>query len=485
MRVRPLIWIAASLCAATLAGCTVGPNYRTPPVPPPPATFKELPPPNPPNGSWKQAQPGAAQNSQLKGNWWTMYDDPELDALEAKIDVSNQTLKAATENYFAAREQVRAVRANFWPTLSAGPSVSRTGESHNQANVHSGTSLDYNAFALQGEASWEPDLWGGVRRSVEEARANAQASAADLANAALSIHAELATDYFELRGLDSQTLLLDNTVKADTDYLHLTQIRFNGGVATEVDVAQAQTQLETVKAQDIDVQVARAQYEHAIATLIGQPASTFSLAPAPLALKLPAVPAGVPSALLERRPDIAAAERRTDAANAQIGIAEAAFYPNVQIGGTGGFESANAGTWIQGPSAMWSLGASAMELLFDAGRRHAITAQARDQYEAQTANYRQSVLNAFQEVEDNLAALRILDNEAQTQAAAVQAARRSLAISTKRYKGGVTTYLEVLTAQTAQLADERAQQDITTRQFTASVHLITALGGGWSRAQLP
>lgn len=477
MTAMRIISIAASLCAVAFAGCTVGPNYRTPSVPPPPAAFKELPPPNPPNGSWKQAQPGDAQ---IKGDWWTIYGDQELSALEAKVDVSNQTLKAATENYFAAREQVRAVRANYWPTLSAGPSVSRTGESHNQANVRSGSNYDYNTFALEGQASWEPDLWGGVRRSVEAARANAQASAADLANVALSMHAELAIDYFELRGLDSQKQLLDNTARADADYLHLTQIRFNGGVATEVDVAQAETQFQTVKAQEIDVQVARAQYEHAIATLIGQPASTFSLAPAPLALQLPAIPAGVPSALLERRPDIAAAERRAAAANAQIGIAEAAFYPNVQIGGTGGFESANAGTWIQGPSAMWSLGPSAMELLFDAGRRHAITAQARDQYEAQAADYRQSVLNAFQEVEDNLAALRILDSEAQTQAAAVQAARRSLAISAKRYKGGVTTYLEVLTAQTAQLADERAQQDITTRQFAASVQLITALGGGWS-----
>lgn len=485
MKVRQLLWVSSSFCAAVLAGCTVGPNYRTPSVPPPPAVFKELPPPNPPNGSWKRAQPENAQNSQLKSDWWTIYGDPQLNALEAKIAVSNQTLKAATESYFAAREQVRIARANYWPTLSAGPSIARTSESHNQANSRSGTKYSYNSFALEGQASWEPDLWGSVRRSVEAARANAEASAADLANIALSMHAELATDYFELRGLDSQKLLLENTVKSDADYLRLTQIRFKGGVATDADVEQAETQLQTVKAQAIDVQVARAQYEHAIATLIGQPASIFSLAPAPLTLKLPAIPAGVPSEMLERRPDIAAAERRAAAANAQIGVAEAAFYPNVQIGGSGGFESANAGTWIQGPSAMWSLGASAMELLFDAGRRHTITAQARDEYEAQAANYRQSVLNAFQEVEDNLAALRILQNEAQTQAAAVEAARRSLSISTRRYKGGVTNYLEVLTAQTAQLADERTQQDITTRQFAASVQLIAALGGGWNRAQLP
>ena len=483
MSVKPASWMAASLCLAALTGCVVGPNYHQPSTPPPPASFKEMPPPNPPNGSWKQAQPGDAQ---LKGTWWELYSDPQLNALEEKIAVSNQTLKAAMEQYSEAREQVRIARSNYYPTLGAGPSISRTHESNNQPNsVRGVTNYQYDTFNLQGQASWEPDLWGSVRRSVEAARTNAQASAADLANVALSLQGALATDYFELRGLDLQKQLLDNTVKADSDYLRLTQIRFKGGVATDVDVAQAETQLETVKAQDIDVGVARAQFEHAIATLTGQSASTFSLAPAPLTLALPVIPAGVPSELLERRPDIAAAERRADAANAQIGIAIAAYYPNVQLGGTGGFESGNAGTWIQGPSALWSLGGSAIETLFDAGRRHAITDQVRDAYEAQTANYRQSVLNAFQEVEDNLAALRILNEEAETQSAAVNAARRSLKISTNRYKGGVTTYLEVLTAQTTQLTDERTQDDITTRQFAASVQLIEALGGGWNRTQLP
>jgi NodT family efflux transporter outer membrane factor (OMF) lipoprotein len=476
-------WITVLLCLAALTGCTVGPNYHQPFTPPPPAAFKELPPPNPPNGSWKQAQPSDAQ---LKGKWWEIYGDPQLSALEEKIAVSNQTLKASMEEYFEAREQVRVARANYYPTLNAGPSVSRTRESYNQPNTKvSATNFQYNVFNLQGQVSWEPDLWGAVRRSVEEAQANAQASAADLANVALSLQGELATDYFQMRGLDTQQGLLNNTVKADADYLSLTQIRFKGGVATDVDVAQAETQLETVKAQAIDVGVARAQYEHAIATLTGQPASAFSLAPAALTLALPAIPTGVPSELLERRPDIAAAERRAAAANAQIGIAISAFYPSIQLGGTGGFESGNAGTWIQGPSALWSLGGSAIETLFDAGRRHALTDQARDAYEAQAANYRQSVLNAFQDVEDNLAALRILNDEAQTQTAAVSAARRSLQISTKRYTGGVTTYLEVLTAQTTQLFDERTQDDILTRQFVASVQLIEALGGGWDRTQLP
>lgn len=483
MTLKSGVWVPASLCLAMLAGCVVGPNYHRPSIPAPPAAYKETSPPNPPNGNWKQAQPS---DGQLKGNWWEIYSDPQLNALEEKIAVSNQTLKAAVEQYFQAREQVRVVRANYYPTVSAGPSISRTSESRNQPNTVAGvTKYQYNTFQLGGQVSWEPDLWGAVRRSVEEARANQQASAADLANVALSLQAELATDYFELRGLDSQQQILNNTVSADADYLHLTQVRFKGGVATDVDVAQAETQLETVKAQAQDIGVARAQFEHAIATLVGQTASSFSIAPAPLTLVLPTIPPGMPSQLLERRPDIAAAERRTDAANAQIGIDVAAFYPNVQLGGNGGFESGNPGTWIQGPSTFWSLGGSAIEILFDAGRRHAITDQARDAYEQQAANYRQSVLNAFQEVEDNLAALRILSDEAQTQAAAVDSARRSLQISTNRYKGGVTTYLEVLIAQTTQLTNERTQDDITTRQFAASVQLVKALGGGWDRTQLP
>jgi NodT family efflux transporter outer membrane factor (OMF) lipoprotein len=471
--------VAAALCLA-VSGCTVGPNYQRPAVPPPPAAFKELPPPNPPNGDWKQATPS---DTALRGKWWEIYNDPQLNALEEKVAISNETLKAATEQYFQAREQIKVARANYYPTLSAGPSISRTKVSANQPSSIKG--ITYNSFAIEGQVSWEPDLWGQVRRTVEQARANAQASATDLANVDLSLRSELAMDYFELRGLDTQKRLLDNTVVADSDYLDLTKVRFKGGVATDVDVAEAETQLEAVRAQDIDVGVARAQFEHAIATLIGTPASSFSLSFSPLDLPLPSVPAGVPSELLERRPDIAGWERRADAANAQIGIAISAYYPNVQLGGSGGFVSDTAGTWIQGPSALWSLGGSAIELLFDAGRRHAITNQAREAYEMQAANYRQSVLNAFQEVEDNLAALRILQDESVTQTLAVDAARRSLQISTKRYKGGVTTYLEVLTAQTTQLTNERTQADIVTRQFASSVLLIKALGGGWDTTQLP
>jgi NodT family efflux transporter outer membrane factor (OMF) lipoprotein len=477
--------LAATLLALLLAGCTVGPSYQRPaPVPDAP-DWKENapPPPNPPNGTWKQAEPS---DQVLRGQWWQLYNDPQLNALEDKVAISNQTLKAATEQYFQARDQVQAARSQFYPTLAAGPSISRTRESYNQPNTsRSLTTYQYNTFSLTGQAQWQPDFWGQVRRTVEQARASAQASAAQLANVELSVRAELATDYFQMRGLDAQKELLDNTVVSYEEFLQLTQVRFKGGVATEVDVAEAQTQLEQTRAQDVDVGVARAQYEHAIATLIGVSPSTFSLQLMPQGQEIPQIPVGMPSQLLERRPDIAAAERQVDAANAQIGIAIAAYYPNISLNGSGGMLSGQPGTWIQGPSALWSLGASATELLFDAGRRHAITQQARDAYDQQVANYRQSVLNAFQEVEDNLAALRILDQESGVQAAAVAAAQRSLNISTSRYKGGVTTYLEVLTAQTVQLSNERTQADITTRQYVASVQLILALGGGWDTSQLP
>jgi len=487
--VRWRIWGPAfGLCSLAMleAGCAVGPDYRRPTTVAAPAAFKEGAPPAaalPGGGEWKPAQPS---DGALRGKWWELYGDPRLDALEEKVAISNQTLKAAAAQYLAATAQVRVARASLYPRLSAGPSVTHTRESENQPNTVRGvTHFDFNTFVLEGQVTWEPDLWGQVRRTVEQARASAEASAADLANVELSIRAELAMDYLELRGLDTQQALLANTVASDADYLQLTQVRFRGGVGTEVDVAQAETQYQSVKAQATDLGVTRAHYEHAIATLIGVPASTFSLPPIPLDLVPPAVPAGVPARLLERRPDIAGAERRVAAANAGIGIAIAGYYPDITLGATGGWESGALATWFEVPSLLWSLGASALETIFDAGRRHALTDQARDTYEAEVADYRQSVLGAFQEVEDNLAALRILGEEAVTERAAVDAAHRSLSISTKRYRGGVTTYLEVLTAQTAQLANERTQADITTRQCVASVALIKALGGGWDTTQAP
>jgi NodT family efflux transporter outer membrane factor (OMF) lipoprotein len=472
-----------STAAMMISGCTVGPNYHRPTAPSAPA-FKEsaVPPPNPPNGGWKQVTPN---DSAIRPNWWEMYQDPQLNKLEEQVGVSNQTLKASYEQYMQARAAIQVYRSQYFPTLSAGPAASRDRVSANRPLHVAGTKTTYNDLVLQGQATWEPDLWGSIRRSVESQRATTQATAADLANVDLSLRSELAMDYFELRGLDTQQRLLDNTVLQYQQYLDLTQVRFKGGVATDSDVALAQTQLDQTRAQTIDVGVARAQYEHAIATLTGTPASSFGLPPAPLDLQLPQVPLGVPSQLLERRPDVAAAERSTDAANAQIGIAIAAYYPTITIGGGGGFESQSFGTLLQGPSSLWSLGGSAVELLFDAGRRHALTEEARHAYELNVANYRQTVLQAFQDVEDNLSGLRILNSESAAQRRAVDSARRSLLISTNRYKGGVTTYLEVITAQTTQLANERTAADITTREFAASVQLIKALGGGWDTTKLP
>jgi NodT family efflux transporter outer membrane factor (OMF) lipoprotein len=479
--------LAAALCLL-LAGCTVGPNYKRPDAPVPPA-YKEnngteatVPPPNPPGGTWKQAQPA---DDVLRGKWWELYGDPQLNSLEDKVAVSNQTLKAAVEQYLSARDQVMVSRAAYYPTLSVGPTVSRERESQNRPLRVPGTNSTYGDFVASGQASWEPDLWGSVRRSVEASRSNAQASAADLANVELSIRAELASDYFEMRGLDTDQKLFDDTVVSYRNSYNLTVNRRKGGVATESDVALAETQLESTISQSIDIGVARAQFEHAIATLIGVPASSFGLPADPLNLALPQLPTGVPSALLERRPDISIAERQAQAANAQIGIAIAAYYPNVTLTGGGGFESQNITTWFQGPSSLWAIGGSAAELIFDGGRRHALTDQARHNYEQSADNYRESVLNAFQDVEDNLAALRIYQQEAISQQATVVSARRSTQISTNRYKGGVTTYLEVLTAQAVQLTNERTQADLTTKQFASSVLLVRALGGGWDTSQLP
>jgi NodT family efflux transporter outer membrane factor (OMF) lipoprotein len=490
LRHRPASYnvsIVATLFLLTLAGCTVGPNYHRPDAPTAPA-FKEgavTPPPGPPNGGggWKQAAPG---DDKLRGKWWEIYGDPELNKLEETIVVSNQSLKAQYQLYRRALDTVKEYRANYYPTLSAGPTASRTKLSPHQPNFNTAIEQQqYDNYTLTGQASWEPDLWGSVRRTVEGARANVEASAADLANVDLSLHSQLAQDYFEMRGLDTQEQLLATTVVEYDRYLQLTQIRFKGGVSTESDVALAQTQLDQTRAQLIDIGVARAQYEHAIATLTGVPASSFNLPSAPLILALPDVPVGVPSEILERRPDVAGAERRADAANAQIGVAIAAFYPTVSLTGNGGFQSSNIGTWLQGPSNLWSLGGSATELLFDAGRRRAITDEARAFYESQVATYRQTVLQAFQDVEDQLAALRVLNDEAAAQKRAVNDAERSVAVSTNRYKGGVTTYLEVITAQATELSNQRTAADITTRQFSASVQLVKALGGGWDKSQAP
>jgi len=484
-------WAGSTLLLASMmAGCTVGPNYHRPNLSAPaPPTYKEgsssgavLPPPNPAGGTWKPASPS---DGMLRGKWWEIYQDPQLNALEEQIVPQNQNLHAAMETYLSARDQVRVARANFYPTFSATPAASRARESVHRPLVPPGTANQYSDFQLEGAASWEPDFWGQVRRTVEAARATAQASAADVANLDLILHAELAMDYFELRGLDSDKRLLERTVTDYQNQLELNQNLVKGGLATEVVVAQALTLLETTRAQLVDVNEARKEYEHAIATLINKEATDVTLAPLPLDLALPKVPVGVPSQLVERRPDIAGAERRTAAANAQIGIAVSAFYPNVVLGGGGGFESTNVGTLIQGPSTLWSLGASATELIFDAGKRHALTDEARHNYEAQAATYRATVLGAFNEVEDRLSDLQVLQEESVTEQRAVAAAQHSLDLSNQRYRGGATSYLEVLIADSTLLMNQRTATDLQTRQFAASVGLIRALGGGWDITQLP
>jgi NodT family efflux transporter outer membrane factor (OMF) lipoprotein len=425
----------------------------------------------------------------LRGKWWEIYQDPQLNQLEERISPNgqpnNQSLRQALETYLAARDQVSAARSTLFPTLSAGPSVSRDNISANGPSYASTKPTRYNDLLVGGQASWEPDFWGRIRRTVEAARENAQASAADMAGVDLTLHAEMAADYFQLRGLDSEIKLLTATVADLERQLDLTQRLLAGGIGTDADVAQARTQLETVRAQLIDVGVARAQYEHAIGTLANLKLSDFSIPPSPLDLALPKVPLGVPSRLLERRPDIAAAERRAAAANAQIGIAVSAFYPTITLSGTGGFESTNPGTWIQGPSALWTLGGQATQLLFDAGQRHALTDQARHTYEAQVAAYRSTVFQAFNDVEDQLSGLRILEQESSAEQKAVDAAQHSFDISNQRYKGGVTSYLEVLIAEATLLQNQRTSIDVQTRQFAASVALVRSLGGGWDATQLP
>ncbi|HEU5457455.1 MAG TPA: efflux transporter outer membrane subunit [Terracidiphilus sp.] len=481
---------AALAAAVCLTGCKpVGPNYVRPQVTAP-AAYSEsggadalTPPPNPTGGSW---QPASPSDGMLRGDWWKIYNDPELNRLEALVTPNNLNLRASTQLYLAARDAVTAARAQFYPTLSADVSTSHSKLSaHRPLSNTPSASTNFNDLVLAGQAGWEPDFWGRIRRKVEAARASAQASAADAAALDLAFHAELAQDYFELRGLDAQSSLLQATVTDYESQLDLTQKLLTSGIGTEVDVAQARTQLQTLRAQLIDIDQSRAQYRHAIATLIDLEAGQLTLQPAPLHGVPPQIPLGIPSELIERRPDVAAAERRVAQANAQIGIAVSAFYPNISLGAAGGFESTHGGTWIQGPSSLWSLGGQAAELLFDAGERHALSSQARHLYEAQAATYKATVLAAFNEVEDRLSDLRVLEQESAAEQLAVGDAQHSLALSNQRYQGGVASYLEVLTAENALLQNQRTLTDLETRRYAASVGLVRALGGGWDVTQLP
>ena len=476
-RPQQATWLASLLTMAVLhlCGCEVGPKYH-PPVAQTPPAYKEA-------GDWKPAQPN---DQNLGGTWWTMFQDPQLDALELQVNISNQNLKAAQAQYQQSRAVLRYSRADLYPTVTVGPSATRERISSNRpppTSIFDG--ITYNDYVLPFDFSYQVDVWGRVRRMVESSREQAQASAADLATVNLSMHADLALDYFQARSLDAEEQLLKTTVTQYEQALQLTQSQFRGGIASEMEVEQALTQLKTVQAAAIDVGVMRAQYEHAVAILIGKPPAEFSLPPLPLTTPPPPIPVGLPSELLERRPDIAAAERRVASANAQIGVAKSAYYPSINLGAAGGFESSSITTLLNGPSGFWSFGGSALMTVFDVGRRRALTDQAIAAYDYQVATYRENVLTGFQQVEDNLAAVRILENEAKVQDEAVVAAQRSLDLSIKRYNGGVTSYLEVIIAQNAALTDEVTAVNILGRRMANTVLLIQALGGGWDRSSLP
>jgi NodT family efflux transporter outer membrane factor (OMF) lipoprotein len=478
---------AAFLVALLLAGCAIGPQYVRPAADVPTA-YKEGRAPGaapvspvsttrqaPPVPGWVSAQPNDAV---LRGAWWKVFGDDELDALEDRVDAANQNVQIALAQLRQARATVDVARSSYFPTVVAGATAN---ESLTSANVQYRAVAGHTLpdYAIPMGASWEPDLWDRIGHSVESSRENVQASLADLQGVRLGLHAELATDYFNLRGLDAEKDLLDRTLVAYQQALELTNNRFQGAIASQSDVAQAQTQLQTAQVQDIDVGVLRAQYEHAIATLTGQPASTFSLPVNPQSWSAPRIPAGLPSELLQRRPDIAAAERRMAAANAQIGVAQAAFFPELTLSGSVGLESSRFATLLSGPSLFWALGPQLAVTLFDGGLRRAQVHQAQAQYDAVVATYRETVLAAFQEVEDNLAAVRILQQEAVKQDEATHSADLSLQLAMNRYKTGIVGYLDVVSAQEIDLNNERAQVDLTRRQADASVALIKALGGGW------
>jgi NodT family efflux transporter outer membrane factor (OMF) lipoprotein len=470
---RSGVGFAAAL-ASMLAGCTVGPRYKVPDVPLTPA-YKEA-------DGWKAAHPS---DQVLRGPWWQIFEDPQLNALEEQVPGGNQTLKELEARFREARAARRFNRASEFPTISTAPSIASIRDSANRPYLPAGGAQATGDFVLPFDVSYELDFWGRVRRTVASAREFAQASAADLETAKLSLEAELALDYFELRSADAQKQILDNTVESYAAALRLTQNRYQGGAAPKSDVAQAETQLETAQVQDTDIGVQRSQYEHAISILIGKPPAAFSLQAEASSLRLPDIPVGVPGDLLERRPDIAAAERRVAAASEQIGIARAAFFPTVMLSAAVGLEGTSFMNWLNWPSRLWAVGPSAVQTLFDAGRRRATSEAAMAGFDASAADYRELALAAFQQVEDNLAALRILETEAGRQHQAVVSAQESLQLFTNRYKGGVDTYLQVVTSQTAALENERNETDIQRRRMDATVLLIKALGGGWDVSNLP
>ncbi len=470
--------VAAS--AIFLASCTVGPKYSKATVPAAPAYSEQAPEKFKEVEGWMTAKPG---DTQLRGDWWALFRDPDLSALEEQVSSGNQTLRAAEANFNTARAQIQSIRSNLYPTVSAGPEITHNGISRNNPTGDQG--YHYGLFSLPISVSFDADLWGRIRRTIASAREQFQATGADLENVKLELQTELAADYFSARTLDAQKQILDNNVVAYSKALELNQNRYVGGVASKAEVVQAQTQLDQTEAQDIDVTVARTQFNHAMAVLIGKPPEGFSLATEPLTQEPPAIPVGLPSQLLERRPDIAAAERQMASANEQIGIARAAFFPDLVISATGGLQSGSIVNWFTWPSRFWAVGPQMVQTIFDAGRRRAQVQVAEAGYDLTIANYRQTSLVAFQEVEDNLSSLRILEQEQAKQHEATEAAQQSVALTTNRYKGGLVTYLDVVTAQTIALNNEQAEVGILSRRMSASVQLIRALGGGWDTTKLP
>lgn len=482
--------VAPLTCALFMTACIVGPKYTQPTVQAPTA-YKEL----PQQGAraesdWKVAHPNDAA---IRGKWWEAFNDSQLNGLEEKASSSNQNIAAAVANFVLARSLVRQAWSQYFPTVATNPSIMNERPSAAQfgglqtgSSSTSGISIkSFTDYSLPFDASWEPDLWGRVRNQVRANAFAAQASAADLENVRLSEQAELAVDYYELRAQDSMKQLLDSTVTAYQEALDLTRSQYRAGISNDEAVAQAEAQLNAAEAEDINLGILRAQYEHAIATLTGQPASTFSLPVQALAAKPPMTPVGIPSELLERRPDIAAAERGMAEANAQIGIAKAAYYPNVTLSASGGLGTSAIATWFTWPSRFWSVGPSLAETIFDAGLRKATVQQFQASYDMTVANYRETVLVSFQQVEDNLASLRILSQAIEEQDAAVEASARSLREATVRYKAGVDPYLNVITAETILLNDQQTAVNFRMQQMVASVQLIKALGGGWDLSHMP
>ena len=488
------IWLCATVLLLVLPGCVVGPKYHPPAPQAPAAAYKESPTQFKDTGDWTVAQPADAK---LRGKWWEIFDDSELNALEEQLDINNQNIKQYFENFMEARAIVREARSQYFPTLTAAPSITHSRAS---ANLGAGTAststtttttsttttqLQSTLYSLPLEASWEPDLWGKVRNTLRQAQYAAQVSAADLENERLTEQASLAEYFFEIRGQDQLQKIFDDTVDADQKAYDLTRSLYEEGIDDQISVVEAETTLRSAQAGATNVGVARAQYEHAIAVLVGKAATNFSIPVKPMTAAPPPIPVGVPSELLERRPDVSAAERTMAEANASIGIAYAAYYPNLTLSADGGFESSAFKNWLSWPSRFWSVGSSLSETLFDAGLRRATVQQYVATYNADLASYRQTVLAAFQNVEDSLAEVRILSKQIQQEQQAVDSAKTFLKLEQGRYDTGIDPYLDVLIAQTTVLADLQTLNALQVQQMTSAVALVEALGGGWDRSQLP